>query len=166
MELHNARPVPNRDGYYVTKFGSIFSSKSGKLKRIRPYKTPDGYLFFNPFQDGKAGKVRIHRAVAEAFLPNPSGYTQINHKDGCKENNHVSNLEWCSPKQNMAHAKSNGLMARGEKIGTSKLPRSQVIEIREKYIPRKYTLRMLAAEYGVSHVAIRRVVVRESWNHC
>ncbi len=166
MELHNARPVPNRDGYYVTRFGSIFSSKSGKLKRLRPKKLPRGYLFFDSFQDGKAETVYIHRAVAEAFLPNPSGYTEINHKDGCKENNHVSNLEWCSPQQNMTHAKVNGLTPRGEKNGKSKLTRSEVTEIRKKYVPKKYTLSMLAAEYGVSSNAIRYIVIRETWNDC
>ena len=52
---------------------------------------------------------RIHQLVAQAFIPNPHNYPCINHKDGNKQNNKVDNLEWCTQKQNFAHAKNNGL---------------------------------------------------------
>ena len=44
---------------------------------------------------------RVHRLVAEAFIPNPNNYSEVNHKDENKENNHLNNLEWCSRKYNM-----------------------------------------------------------------
>lgn len=51
----------------------------------------------------------LHRLVAEAYIPNPENYTQVNHKDGDKSNNKVSNLEWCSASANVRHAWANGL---------------------------------------------------------
>ena len=45
----------------------------------------------------------VHRIVATCFIPNPAGYSEVNHKDGVKTNNHVSNLEWCTGSDNQLH---------------------------------------------------------------
>ena len=52
--------------------------------------------------------LKIHQLVAKAFIPNPEGKTQINHKDSDKTNNHYLNLEWCTIQENHAHAYKNG----------------------------------------------------------
>ena len=59
--------------------------------------------------DGAQQRVRIHRLVAEAFIPNPDGLPQVNHKDGNKANNNVENLEWCSIRDNLLHSFRTGL---------------------------------------------------------
>ena len=59
--------------------------------------------------DGTQQRVRIHRLVAGAFIPNPEGLPQVNHKDGNKANNNVENLEWCSIRDNLLHSFRTGL---------------------------------------------------------
>jgi hypothetical protein len=77
---------------------------------LTPIQNPNGYLKVG-LADGQGGhtQISIHRLVALHYLPNPYEYSQINHKDGNKENNHKDNLEWCSQQMNNQHALETGL---------------------------------------------------------
>ena len=78
----------------------------------------------------------VHRLVATAFIPNPNGFTQINHKDGNKDNNCVSNLEWCDQSHNLAHAYKMGLISREKEsinCHLRKLTKQQVSYIKAEY---------------------------------
>jgi hypothetical protein len=63
-----------------------------------------GYKRVSLCRNAEINKIMVHRLVAEAFIPNPNGFSQINHRDGDKGNNLVTNLEWCTPEYNMHHA--------------------------------------------------------------
>lgn len=75
------------------------------------------YIQVSLSKRGKSKTHLVHRLVAQTFIPNKNNYKEINHKDCNKHNNCVENLEWCSRKQNMLHAKNNGLIKsnKGEK---------------------------------------------------
>ena len=78
-------------------------------KILTPGKTVSGYPFVFLSVNGKSKNNMIHRLVATAFIPNPHNLPEVNHIDGNKENNNVSNLEWCTRKENLKHAVDNGL---------------------------------------------------------
>ena len=97
--------------YLVTDIGEIFNSKRGK--KLKPKLTKFGYyeVALSNQQNGVRSVTykSMHRLVAEYFLDNPDNLPQVNHIDGNKLNNHISNLEWCSAKHNIQHAWKNGL---------------------------------------------------------
>ncbi len=69
-----------------------------------------GYYMIMFECDYKKRGFRTHRLIAEAFIPNPENKPFINHKDGNKLNNSIDNLEWCTPRENIMHARETGLM--------------------------------------------------------
>ena len=105
------KDIPEYLGIYqVSNYGSI--RKVGKCKKpklMSPKPNQKGYLRVCFAVGGKARFYRVHRLVAQAFIPNPLNKPQINHKDGDKLNNCVSNLEWVTNQENCEHAQRNGL---------------------------------------------------------
>ena len=103
-ELHQERwkPIFGYDGMYeVSDLGRVRSRKRGEWKVMSAKKRRDGYFSVNLCKDGKQKTVKIHRLVAQAFIPNDNIFnTEVNHIDECKQNNRVSNIEWCDRRYN------------------------------------------------------------------
>ena len=94
------RTVCDNRGYYRTV-----------PERIRkPRNTGKGYLAVNLYKDGKAKNYKIHRLVAQAFLPNPYNLPEVNHIDEDKYNNCVENLEWCTSQYNIEYSKAKAII--------------------------------------------------------
>lgn len=91
--------------YKVNILGEVFNNKGKKLK---PCKDKFGYLKYCLYK-GKPFQKKIHRIVAEAFIPNPLNKRVVNHIDGNKENNAIWNLEWTTDAYNSQHARDVGL---------------------------------------------------------
>ena len=93
------RPIKGFPEYFVSKNGQVM----GKKKVLK--QTPDqyGYCSVSLYNNGLMKRKRVHRLVAEAFIPNTYEKTQINHKDGIKTNNSANNLEWVTPSENQFH---------------------------------------------------------------
>lgn len=86
--------------YQVSDLGRVKSLLNGRERVLVGRKNKDGYLLVSLCKDGNAKKCYVHRLVAEAFIPNPDNLPQVNHRDECKSNNVVSNLEYCDRKYN------------------------------------------------------------------
>ena len=93
--------------YYISSKGSLKNIQTDKiLKMTNKY---GDYFSVVLYLNEKRKSTRIHRLVAEAFIPNPDNKPQVNHIDGNKQNNCVENLEWVTAKQNLEHAYNNNL---------------------------------------------------------
>lgn len=93
--------------YYVTSSGSVYSRsyrQTGRVKKLKPMVDLNNYLTIDLFNGTKRCNKKIHRLVAEAFIPNPENKPQINHKNGNKKDNRVENLEWATSAENILHA--------------------------------------------------------------
>lgn len=80
-----------------------------KEKILKSKRISSGYRAVILYKDRKEKTMYIHRLVAQAFLQNNNNYTDVNHKDGNKENNILSNLEWVTRSYNIKHAYNTGL---------------------------------------------------------
>lgn len=112
----------------LDRFKNHNTSKQGKIMikgvNLRPYLNTKGYLKVE-LSSGKRESRKtfsVHRLVALAFIPNPNNYPQVNHKDGDKTNNSVSNLEWCTNSMNQLHAWRTGLQKSTKSSGKPMRP--------------------------------------------
>ena len=91
--------------YQVSNFGNV-KNQHGKI--LKTYQINSGYLCLKLHATGKRSSHLVHRLVATAFLDNPK--PEVNHIDGNKHNNTLTNLEWCTRSENTQHALKTGLM--------------------------------------------------------
>ena len=100
------------DFYLVSNTGEIKGVKTGKIRSKNV--NHEGYYFVSGSLGSRESKItfRVHKAVAETFIDNPDEFPMVNHKDGNKLNNYISNLEWCTNQENIKHAYSCGLIDR------------------------------------------------------
>jgi hypothetical protein len=157
------------EGYSISNTGKFRNDKTGKI--LKTYVGATGYYVVNIKPNGRIGKsysLKIHRLIAEAFIPNPENNPHINHKDGNKLNNIIENLEWITHHKNVLHAKENNLLkfSDGETNGQSVLTEEEVKYIRKMYIPfdRKYGMRALSRKFNVHHATIERICNNITWN--
>lgn len=122
-------PLPNEEWRDVVGYEGLYQvSNLGRVKSLsrrivykdgREYNYPSkvmknqkvgtGYRSVTLYGVNGKKQYSVHRLVAETFIPNPNNLSDVNHKDGCKTNNILSNLEWLSRSDNQKHAYKNGL---------------------------------------------------------
>lgn len=154
------------DYYLISNLGRIKNVKNGTI--MKNYKNKNNPYYKITLSFGNRNKqvtMRVHRAVAQTFIPNPDNLPQVNHKDGNKLNNNIENLEWVTGKQNNIHAVVNKLSRSGEMSQLSKLTSEQIEYIKEKCIPydKNFGCIALAKKFNVDSSTISKIIHDMSW---
>jgi hypothetical protein len=156
------KTILESDLYEISNKGN-FRRKFHNNRKL--HKNKKGYLNATIYPEGKNNPcicLKIHRLVAQAFLPNPDNKIQVNHKDCNKENNNVDNLEWISNEENFKHAiKNNRLKFKyAQEHPECRFTVEEIEYIRKVYIAHHniYGCRALARKFKVSHTTIRDII--------
>ena len=141
------------DGKYGARSDGEIISYVGRTKKLIGKIGKSGYRMVVLTIKGKKQYHNVHRIIAKAFIPNPKGLREVNHKDGNKFNNAVSNLEWVSTRENQIHARNNGLE------GSSKIN----MEIAEMIRKDKGSHAELSKKYGLCKTEIGLIRQNKRW---
>jgi hypothetical protein len=145
--------------YKISSYGRVYSLISNKF--LKTCKNKDGYSKVILYKDGKPKNYKVHRLVAQAFIPNPSNLPQINHKDENPSNNHLENLEWCDSSYNINYGsrteraiskmvQNSNWRASHEKCGK---PKKQVLQFDKqgKFVAEFSSTREAERQTGIDH---------------
>lgn len=150
------------DKYMVSDNGEV-KRCSGEL--LGQWENVLGYKLVRLSRPRKV--MRVHRLVAEAFIPNSNNLPFVNHLDCEPGNNHVSNLEWCTQWENLNHSQKLGRMQRdhwkGRRSPNAHLPDSVAIQIREEYQKGGVSWGFLGHKYNCSKRTIGRIINGEAY---
>ena len=152
--------------YTITEDGVITNKRTGKVLKPSKIDKDHRYSRVNLRVNGKSFCASVHRLLMEAFRPvDGMENLQVNHIDGDRNNNSLSNLEWVTPSENIKHAFAHNLRKpmRGELNGKSKLTEEIVISICEDIAEGKLSEIKLAEKYGVAKSLIHRIKHRQAW---
>ena len=144
------RENPN---YIIYNDGRLFSVKSGKF--LIPNTYANGYLKYDICTNGKRTTYKIHRLVAQYFVPNPKPeiYNEVNHKDGDRTNNNADNLEWCDRKYNTYYSKTWEIANKANQIRVAKcdIKTHEILEVYD-------SIRIAAYKHNCTECNIGRVI--------
>lgn len=108
-QVSNLGHIKSLDRMVNSSYGSKMVIKG---RMISPIDNGKGYKCVSLCKDGKIRRTYIHHIVAQAFIANPDGYSEVNHKDEDKSNNRVDNLEWCTRRYNCNYGNRNDLCSK------------------------------------------------------
>lgn len=121
------KKIKGYENYEISTYGNVKSLKNKNIKILKPSKSNSGYLQVVLCKNGKTKNHFIHRLVAENFIENKNNYSEINHKDENKLNNHIDNLEWCTRLYNMNYGNVKNKISNSMKIKVIKMTKDNAI---------------------------------------
>ncbi len=149
--------------YSITEQGRIFSHYRNRFL-INVLINFHGYKYIPLWKNGKRFMKKVHRLIAQAYIPNPYDKPFINHINGIKTDNSLKNLEWCTYLENMKHAHETKLIDnKGSKNGMSKLTKEDVWEIRKLGKENKFNKKEIAKMFNVNRNHIDRILAGTRW---
>lgn len=161
IETDNMKRIPEFPDYSITEDGKVWSHRRNKF--LKPF-IRNGYYSINLGETGR--NKTIHRIMATLFISNPYNKPCVNHIDGMRTNNSIDNLEWCTYKENTAHAYNTGLAKnmKGSQCGTASLSEDDVIKIKQ-YIEQGCMLKDIASMFNVHPSTVSDIKRGKSWSH-
>jgi len=152
MNQEEWKDIPNSNGIYqISSYGRVRNAQTGRILKLN-----NNYGIYQVITlkiNGKKTLFKIHRLVGQAFIPNPLNKEEVNHIDGNKYNNTVSNLEWNDRKENMLHAHNTGLQINFRKTIECAKQKNQkaILQIKDgKVIARYEGVREVTRKLGYS----------------
>ena len=157
--------------YQVSNLGRIkrlAGSYGTKEDRLLSPTLNDGYPRVTLFKQGKGRSHFVHVLIAEAFIGPRHGHLEVNHIDGNKENNLLSNLEYVTPSSNRLHAYQKGLIdirnRQGSRNANAKLSETEAKQIRDRLATGE-SVNALARQHQVSWDTIADIRDQMTWTH-
>lgn len=156
------RKLPIGSGYLITGDGRVWSSKSNRFLNMYNFR---GYLRVGiTVAKGIQKNFFVHRLVAIAFIPTNDQNLQVNHIDGNKQNNRISNLEWVTSKENIQHAWLTGLNRNfGDSHFKSKLNVEDAKSIMDLHHKGK-TQGEISEIFGISRFPVYQIINKKHWS--
>lgn len=160
--------ISKNRNYEVSNLGRVRRSKDGPHtfvgRIIKTFTRWDDYICVQLSEHSIAKIYAVHKLVAEAFIGPCPAEKEVNHEDGDKSNNKLTNLSYTTKAENIKHAYRLGLRTScGSSNGNAKLTNKKVLELRELYKSGKYTKAELARKYRMLRTTIGDVLNRRSW---
>lgn len=166
LNIANAK-YPLKFNYFLTEDGKIFSQKTNKI--LSTHLDKDGYEKVRLVcKDNKRHTFSVHRLMLENFLPREDmNLLQVNHIDGNKLNNSLSNLEWCTCQENIDHAVRMNLRhdQKGENNNAAKLTEKEVKEIINLLLDGRFSSAEIGRMYGISGDYANSIKRGEHWRY-
>lgn len=156
-----------RSKYFISNYGNVYTTdfygKTGKFVQMKTHIGDVGYPMINLNHNGISHMLSVHRLVAMYFVPNPDKLSVVNHIDGNKANNHHTNLEWVTSKENTHHAVDTGLLPVGEKARLAKITEKVAKAICEELQANNLTFKEIMKKYNTTYNTIYDIYRRKSW---
>lgn len=160
------KKIPGYKNYSVTEDGRVFTHKYNRFLKPSSYRR--GYQRVSLTNENGLSSHSVHSLVLLTYVgPRPDGF-HGSHLDGNPKNNNLSNLKWCSPKENMSHRNIHGTAQIGEKHYFSKAKEEQVIWLRKNFRENDSghtNIYELAEKTGIHHATVTNIIRGNSWKH-
>ena len=153
--------IPEIPNYLVSNKGQVMRATSGRLLTLTL--NQHGYLHVSLMKKNKQIKATVHKLVTLAFLGSCPKGKETNHKNGNKQDNRITNLEYVTPKENRIHAVQNNLIPKGSQIPSSKLTDILVLQIVNLKEIKKLTQAAIARRFSVTHQMISDIFKGKTW---
>ena len=153
------------ENYCVTQHGEVYQKTDNEYVWVQP-RMWQGLQVLDLFDTKNRKKIRfkIHRLIAQTFIPNPENHNEVIHIDFNKLNNHVDNLKWVPRYYSLHYTKHQNHNATGENHGNAKIREEQVIFIRENFYQMGISQKAMGQMFGINQQAISNILRHKTWN--